>query len=186
MWRTGGVIRHEEGATHCGRMRCSTPLTVFPIQMLCLLQEQVESPVAGERTFVDDDGTAYEWDSNQRRFVEMGSQAAAPGYGVEDMTYAVEADVIPPIPEVPKVFSCPTAHLMWVSYWFACRSQGLAGVWRPHICGLQDDDDDDDGAAGAEGKKRPGADKHKLADAFEREKIKAQRSKEDADKKVHL
>ena len=59
---------------------------------------------------MDDDGTAYQWDSIQRRFLEMGSQPAVAAYGVEDMTFAVEADVIPPIPERPQVPYCATIH----------------------------------------------------------------------------
>lgn len=62
-------------------------------------EEHAASPPPEERTFVDDDGTAYDWDPVQRRFVEISSGAALPDYGVHDMTFAVEADVIPPIPE---------------------------------------------------------------------------------------
>ena len=62
-------------------------------------EEQAASPPPEERTFVDDDGTAYEWDPVQRHFAEVGSGAALPDYDVDDMTFAVEADVIPLIPE---------------------------------------------------------------------------------------
>ena len=59
-------------------------------------EERAATPPPDERNFVDDDGTAYQWDAAQRRFVEMG--APAPSYGVEEMTFAVEPDVIPAIP----------------------------------------------------------------------------------------
>lgn len=52
-------------------------------------------------------------------------------------------------------------------------------------CSQDDDDEGEEEGAGKEGKQRPGADKRKLADAFEREKTKAQRIKELAEKKVH-
>jgi len=46
---------------------------------------------------VDDDGTAYQWDPAQRRFAELGAPPA-PSYGVEEMTFAVEPEVIPAMP----------------------------------------------------------------------------------------
>ena len=60
-------------------------------------EERIATPPPDERNFVDDDGTAYEWDPAQRRFVEMGAPPA-PTYGVEEMTFAVEPDVIPAMP----------------------------------------------------------------------------------------
>lgn len=68
--------------------------------------EQPPSPA--EKSFVDDDGTAYEWDRASRRFVEVGtggSAAAAPGplYDEADMTFAGEDEAIPDIPEEMKV-----------------------------------------------------------------------------------
>ncbi len=59
-------------------------------------EERAATPPPDERNFVDDDGTAYQWDPAQRRFVEMG--APAPTYGVDEMTFAVEPDVIPAMP----------------------------------------------------------------------------------------
>jgi len=63
--------------------------------------EQPASPA--EKSFVDDDGTAYEWDPKARRFVEIGAggDAGGPQYDVSDMTFAGEAEVIPPMPELP-------------------------------------------------------------------------------------
>ena len=50
---------------------------------------------------------------------------------------------------------------------------------------LEDEDvDEDDDAADAGAPKRPGADKRKLAEAFERERSKQKRAKEAADSKV--
>ena len=59
-------------------------------------EERAATPPPEERNFVDDDGTAYQWDPAQRRFAEMG--APAPSYGVEEMTFAVEPEVIPAMP----------------------------------------------------------------------------------------
>ncbi len=50
---------------------------------------------------------------------------------------------------------------------------------------LEDEDaDEDDDAGDASAPKRPGADKRKLAEAFERERGKQKRAKEAADSKV--
>lgn len=61
--------------------------------------EQPTSPT--EKSFVDDDGTAYEWDPTARRFVEVGAggAAGAPQYDMADMTFAGETEVIPPMPD---------------------------------------------------------------------------------------
>ena len=59
-------------------------------------EERAPTPPLEERNFVDDDGTAYQWDPAQNRFVEMG--APPPSYGVEEMTFAVEPEVIPAMP----------------------------------------------------------------------------------------
>ena len=59
-------------------------------------EERAATPPPEEQKFVDDDGTAYQWDPAQRRFLEMG--APAPSYGVEEMTFAVEPEVIPAMP----------------------------------------------------------------------------------------
>jgi hypothetical protein len=75
------------------------------------LQENEEAeapPSPDEKSFVDDDGTAYEWDPATRRFAEVGAgggTAAAPGvqYDEADMTFAGEDEAIPDIPEEMKV-----------------------------------------------------------------------------------
>lgn len=136
---------------------------------------------------MDDDGTAYEWDSVQRRFVECGSAAGLPDYGVDDMTFAVEADVIPPIPERPQVrhlhHGARLQALVLPARYRRFRPITPAGV----LCRVQESDaEDEEEAAEKEGgaKQRPGADKRKLADAFEREKNKKERAKEIAEKKA--
>ena len=79
-----------------------------------------------EKSFVDDDGTAYEWDPVARRFAEVGAakpaaaaaQAAAAdaAFDQEQQTFAFEAEEIPAMPEAEA--SCPElpplAHaLLW-------------------------------------------------------------------------
>lgn len=64
-----------------------------------------------ERSFVDDDGTAYEWDSKARRFVEAGTATAAEAqaaaadasFDQADQTFSFEAEVIPAMPEPEPV-----------------------------------------------------------------------------------
>lgn len=66
-----------------------------------------------ERWFVDDDGTAYEWDSKARRFVEAGTATAAEAqaaaadasFDQADQTFSFEAEVIPAMPEPELVRS---------------------------------------------------------------------------------
>lgn len=109
-----------------------------------------------ERWFVDDDGTAYVWDSNARRFVEGGTATAAEAqaaaadasFDQADQTFSFEAEVIPPMPE-PEPGSADETAIA---------------------------------AAGGEGKHK--ADKGKLEDAIERENAKKIKAKEDADKKA--
>ena len=63
-------------------------------------EEQPPSPV--EKMFVDDDGTAYEWDSQARRFAESGTAAAgapaAAQYDIADMTFTTDDEAQPPMP----------------------------------------------------------------------------------------
>lgn len=69
--------------------------------------EQPPSPA--EQSFVDDDGTAYEWDPALLRFVEVGTGGGAPAvpggpqYDEADMVFASEEEAIPAIPEEMKV-----------------------------------------------------------------------------------
>ena len=70
-------------------------------------EERAATPPPEERDFVDDDGTAYRWDPAQRRFAELGAPPA-PSYGVEEMTFAVEPEVIPAMPR--KEARPPTAR----------------------------------------------------------------------------
>ena len=108
-----------------------------------ILQENEEAevpPSPEEKSFVDDDGTAYDWDPATRRFVEVGAgggTAAAPGvqYDEADMTFAGEDEAIPDIPEEMKVSmrSCavtPTGYVHYANY------QGMvpAGASRAPAC----------------------------------------------------
>lgn len=110
-----------------------------------------------ERWFVDDDGTAYEWDTKARRFVESGAanaaeaQAAAAdaSFDQSDQTFSFEAEVIPAMPE-PDLDS---------------EDEAIAA------------------ATGGEGKHK--ADKRKVEDAIERENAKKAKAKEDTEKKAN-
>jgi len=73
-------------------------------------EERAATPPPEERSFVDDDGTAYQWDPAQRRFAELGAPAA-PSYGVEEMTFAVEPEVIPAMPRKEARPHCHLHHV---------------------------------------------------------------------------
>ncbi len=83
-----------------------------------------------EKSFVDDDGTAYEWDPVARRFAEVGAarpaaaaaQAAAAdaAFDQEQQTFSFEAEEIPAMPEAEA--SCPelpplTHAMLWRQPW---------------------------------------------------------------------
>jgi hypothetical protein len=87
------------------RLKTVTKHRQLPLQE----NEEAEAPPSPEeKSFVDDDGTAYEWDPTTRRFAEVGAgggTAAAPAvqYDEADMTFAGEDEAIPDIPEEMKV-----------------------------------------------------------------------------------
>lgn len=61
-----------------------------------------ESPAPEDWEFTDDDGTVYRWDSEQRKFMPVGTAAAAPAaaaadYSLEDMMYQPEEERIPTV-----------------------------------------------------------------------------------------
>eukprot|EP00873_Tetraselmis_striata_P038104 jgi/Tetstr1/458368/TSEL_044807.t1 len=59
--------------------------------------ERTQSPAPDEREFVDDDGTTYRWDSEQRLFKPVEASAQAVDYSVEEMVYQPDEERIPTI-----------------------------------------------------------------------------------------
>lgn len=86
------------------------PMAAFTAEISAIEAENEaaeQPPSPAEKSFVDDDGTAYQWDPVARRFVEWGTAgdgAAAPGpqYDETDMTFAGVDEAIPAIPEEMK------------------------------------------------------------------------------------
>ena len=73
---------------------------------------------------------------------------------------------------------------MWARL-LSCHELAASNLQAAALQDLEDEDaDEDDDAADAGAPKRPGADKRKLAEAFERERSKQKRAKEAADSKV--
>lgn len=59
-------------------------------------QDRPSTPPEGEEEFTDDDGTKYKWDRSLRAWVPQETEASEnKGYGLEEMTFAVEQEVIP-------------------------------------------------------------------------------------------
>lgn len=108
-----------------------------------------------EKSFVDDDGTIYEWDPTSRRFLEVGAakpdaaamQAAAAdaAFDQEQQTFSFEAEEIPAMPDPEPV--CPP--LMMASFNECHLRNGLQlharrlflvrqlrlGAWSRWVCG---------------------------------------------------
>ncbi|KAK9862843.1 hypothetical protein WJX84_004994 [Apatococcus fuscideae] len=60
-------------------------------------EARASTPSPNEQRFVDDDGTAYVWDTAQRKFLPKGQAGAAahPDYNQEDMTFVADEEKIP-------------------------------------------------------------------------------------------
>jgi hypothetical protein len=67
--------------------------------------ERAESPAPEDREFEDDDGTIYQWDPQLRKFQakEVGGTSeggGGAGYGMDEMTFEANEEIIPELPEV--------------------------------------------------------------------------------------
>ncbi|KAL0887793.1 hypothetical protein Bca101_011776 [Brassica carinata] len=61
-------------------------------------QDRPSSPPEGEDEFTDDDGTRYKWDKALRAWAPQNEpQGSADPYGLEEMTFAEEDEIIPTI-----------------------------------------------------------------------------------------
>lgn len=76
--------------------RPGTPeCVVLRAAVACAAHQSASSLACRDKSFVDDDGTAYTWDASRRAFV-LGERAAQPSYGAEEMTFPDEE--APPAP----------------------------------------------------------------------------------------
>lgn len=57
-------------------------------------EEEEEEEVPNEKSFIDDDGTRYEWNPEIKKF--------QPKYALEDMTYVPDEERIPSLEEILK------------------------------------------------------------------------------------
>lgn len=77
------------------------------------MEERAESPAPEDREFEDDDGTVYRWDPQLRKFQAKeaggsGGEGSGGGgeadYGMEEMTFEVDEEVIPELPKEVRPF----------------------------------------------------------------------------------
>lgn len=108
---TGHIIPLKAKGGDGGNDDAVAPAVQFPIQPREEIVNKIESPTSSEKRFVDDDGTIYEWSSQQRKFLPVEEDAQrAPGYTEADMVFDPGNDLeripryeIPPQEEVGDV-----------------------------------------------------------------------------------
>ena len=110
-------------------------------------EERQSTPPLDEQEFEDDDGTHYVWDPVLRKFQPKGDSdppAAAPNYGLDEMTFAVEEETIPAF-TLPEVCGRPDLTLFhfWGIESFA-ESQLAAGLIR--LCKQEEEEEGEEKA----------------------------------------